>query len=219
MGVDTAVLNYQIPGGMISNLTSQLASQNASHLLGEVLQEVPRVRAELGYPPLVTPSSQIVGTQAVMNVITGGRYKVILTEVKNYLKGLYGRPPGEVDPDLLKKVLKDEEPFKGRPADLLEPQLETTRKEMKGFLEKEEDLLSCIIFPQVAEAFFKERKGVASPSVNNPGPRGNSKSRPAGNITRASQSGELHLDKLYTIDENLVYNDDDEKKGLVYPTA
>lgn len=219
MGVDTAVLNYQIPGGMISNLTSQLASQNASHLLGEVLQEVPRVRAELGYPPLVTPSSQIVGTQAVMNVITGGRYKVILTEVKNYLKGLYGRPPGEVDPDLLKKVLKDEEPFKGRPADLLEPQLETTRKEMKGFLEKEEDLLSYIIFPQVAEAFFKERKGVASPSVNNPGPRGNSKSRPAGNITRASQSGELHLDKLYTIDENLVYNDDDEKKGLVYPTA
>lgn len=83
---------------MISNLTSQLASQNASHLLNEVLEEVPRVRAELGYPPLVTPSSQIVGTQAVMNVLTGERYKVILTEVKNYLKGLYGQPPGEIDP-------------------------------------------------------------------------------------------------------------------------
>ena len=218
MGVDTAVLNYQIPGGMISNLTPQLASQNASHLLGEVLQEVPRVRAELGYPPLVTPSSQIVGTQAVMNVITGGRYKVILTEVKNYLKGLYGRPPGEVDPDLLKKVLKDEEPFKGRPADLLEPQLETTRKEMKGFLEKEEDLLSYIIFPRWRKLSLKKERKAPS-SVNNPGPRGNSKSRPADNIAHASQSGELHLDKLYTIDENLVYNDDDEKKGLVYPTA
>ena len=146
IGVDTAVLNYQIPGGMISNLAAQLAAQNASHLMGQVLEEVPRVRRELGYPPLVTPSSQIVGTQAVMNILTGERYKVTLTEVKNYLKGLYGKPPGEVDPDLLKKVLKDEEPFQGRPADLLAPQMEKARKELGDYMEKEEDILSYILF-------------------------------------------------------------------------
>jgi oxaloacetate decarboxylase alpha subunit len=118
----------------------------------------------------------------------------------------------------LKKVLKDEVPFKGRPADLLEPQLEKTREEMKGFLEKEEDLLSYIIFPPVAEAFFKEKKGEPPATGNNPGTQGNNQSRLAGNIAHASQGSELHLDKLYTIDETLVHYYD-EKKGMVYPTA
>jgi pyruvate/oxaloacetate carboxyltransferase len=104
MGVDTNVLSYQIPGGMISNLTSQLAEQKATHRLKEVLAEVPKVRADLGYPPLVTPSSQIVGTQAVVNVIIGERYKMVSTEIKNYLRGLYGQPPGEINPELLEKV-------------------------------------------------------------------------------------------------------------------
>ncbi|MGI6307658.1 MAG: pyruvate carboxylase subunit B [Dethiobacteria bacterium] len=211
MGVDTAVLSYQIPGGMISNLTSQLAAQNALHLLDEVLQEVPRVRAELGYPPLVTPSSQIVGTQAVMNVLTGERYKVVLKEVKNYLKGLYGKPPGEMDPDLLKKVLPEEEPFQGRPADLLEPQLEKTREEMKNSLQSEEDLLSYILFPPVAMAFFQKR------AQRNPasGSAGGSMANPLKN-----KNASLRLDKLYTVDENLLYQEDiGAQKYFTYPCA
>ena len=104
LGVDTNVLSYQIPGGMISNLASQLAEQKASHLIKDVLAEVPRVRADLGYPPLVTPSSQIVGTQAVVNVLLGERYKMVSTEIKNYFRGLYGRPPGEVNQEVLKSI-------------------------------------------------------------------------------------------------------------------
>ena len=130
LGVDTNVLTYQIPGGMISNLAAQLAEQKASHLLKEVLEEVPRVRADLGHPPLVTPSSQIVGTQAVLNVLLGERYKVVSTEIKNYLRGLYGRPPGPVNPEVLRRVLKEEEPVTVRPADLLKPQLEEARREI-----------------------------------------------------------------------------------------
>jgi oxaloacetate decarboxylase alpha subunit len=210
VGVDTAVLNYQIPGGMISNLASQLAAQNASHLMDKVLQEVPRVRQELGYPPLVTPSSQIVGTQAVMNVITGERYKVTLTEVKNYLKGLYGKPPGDIDPDLLKKVLKDEEPFQGRPADLLEPQMEKAREELGDYLEKEEDVLSYILFPQQAMALFKERKKHASGSKT----AGNSKTR---NKTPAEAGREPILENIYTVDETLFMMEDE--KYFVYPSA
>ncbi|NMB35336.1 MAG: pyruvate carboxylase subunit B [Firmicutes bacterium] len=214
MGVDTAVLSYQIPGGMLSNLTSQLTEQNALHLLDEVLQEVPRVRAELGYPPLVTPSSQIVGTQAVMNVLTGERYKVVLKEVKNYLKGLYGRPPGEIDPDLLKRILPAEEPFRGRPADLLEPQLEKTRAEMKEVIKSEEDLLSYILFPQVASAFFKERakqslggSAVAAGGGSAANPNQNKKAR-------------LRLDRLYTVDEDLLYwEKGDNWEYFVYPSA
>ncbi len=163
MGVDTSVLSYQIPGGMISNLVSQLQGQGATHLLSEVLAEVPRVRKELGYPPLVTPSSQIVGTQAVVNVLMGERYKMISTEVKNYLKGLYGKPPGEVDKELLQKVLKGEEPVTVRPADLLEPQMELARTEIADYMEKEEDLLSYVMFPAVATSFFKRRRGEEPP--------------------------------------------------------
>ena len=163
IGVDTNVLSYQIPGGMISNLASQLAEQKATHLLDEVMHEVPRVRKELGYPPLVTPSSQIVGTQAVVNVLMGERYKMVSTEVKNYLKGLYGLPPGEVDEDLRNQVLKGEEPITERPADYLEPMLEKAREELGDYMEKEEDLLSYILFGNVALNFFKRRRGEEPP--------------------------------------------------------
>ena len=216
LGVDTAVLNYQIPGGMLSNLASQLESQKATHLLGEVLQEVPRVRQELGYPPLVTPSSQIVGTQAVMNVITGERYKVILKEVKNYLKGLYGKPPGQVDPDLLKKVLKGEKPFEGRPADLLEPELEKARKEIRYFMEKEEDLLSYILFPQVALPFFKRRSGEIAPLAEQ------SLANPGGNNVYGQKGQHLMIEKMFTVDHSLLYYGEDEEEALnqaTYPSA
>lgn len=163
MGVDTNVLNYQIPGGMISNLASQLAEQKASHRIREVLEEVPRVRADLGYPPLVTPSSQIVGTQAVVNVLLGERYKMVSTEIKNYLRGLYGQPPGEINRTVLKKVLRDEKPISGRPADLLKPLLAEARSEIAEYMEKEEDLLSYVIFPNVALDFFKRRRGLLPP--------------------------------------------------------
>ncbi|OPL14829.1 MAG: oxaloacetate decarboxylase [Firmicutes bacterium ML8_F2] len=163
LAVDTNVLSYQIPGGMISNLASQLVEQQATHLLKEVLAEVPKVRADLGYPPLVTPSSQIVGTQAVVNVLTGERYKMVSTEIKNYLRGLYGRPPGEINPDVLKKVLKDEQPISGRPADQLKPQLAEAKKEIAEYIEQEEDVLSYVIFPNVAIDFFKRRSGILPP--------------------------------------------------------
>jgi len=156
-GVDTNVLEYQIPGGMISNLASQLKQANALDKYEACLAEVPRVRAELGYPPLVTPTSQIVGTQAVFNVVMGERYKVVPKEVKNYVLGYYGRPPGEIDPEIKKKIIGDEEPITCRPADLLEPMLEKARQEIGRYAEKEEDILSYCLFPQVAEKFLKER--------------------------------------------------------------
>lgn len=156
-GVDTNVLEYQIPGGMISNLISQLKQANALDKYRECLAEVPRVRAELGYPPLVTPTSQIVGTQAVFNVVMGERYKVVPKEVKNYVLGHYGRPPAEIDPEIKEKIIGDEEPITCRPADLLEPMLEKARQEIGRYAEKEEDILSYCLFPQVAEKFLKER--------------------------------------------------------------
>ena len=156
-GVDTNVLEYQIPGGMISNLTSQLQEANAMDKYQECLLEVPKVRAELGYPPLVTPTSQIVGTQAVFNVIMGERYKVIPNEVKNYVLGYYGRPPAQIDPEIQKIVIGDEEPITCRPADLLEPMVEGARKKIGRYAEKEEDILSYCLFPQVADKFLKER--------------------------------------------------------------
>ncbi|MFO7151769.1 MAG: oxaloacetate decarboxylase subunit alpha [Bacillota bacterium] len=156
--VDTAVLNYQIPGGMLSNLTRQLKEQNALSKLPEVLKEVPRVREDLGFPPLVTPTSQIVGTQSVINVITGERYKVVINEVKNYVKGLYGRPPAPINPDLKKKIIGDEEMIDCRPADLLEPELEKAKKEAGYYIESDEDLLTYVLFPQIAVKFFQERQ-------------------------------------------------------------
>ncbi|HID64676.1 MAG TPA: oxaloacetate decarboxylase subunit alpha, partial [Anaerolineae bacterium] len=156
-GVDVRVLQYQIPGGMLSNLVSQLREQKAEDRYEEVLAEVPRVRAELGYPPLVTPSSQIVGTQATLNVILGERYKVIPEEVKNYVKGMYGRPPAPIDPEVKKLVLGDEEPIDCRPADLIPPGYEKAKKEIGDLARSEEDIISYALFPQVARPFLERR--------------------------------------------------------------
>ncbi|MDK2783026.1 MAG: pyruvate carboxylase subunit, partial [Thermococcaceae archaeon] len=156
---DPNVLVHQIPGGMYSNLISQLKEMKALDRLDEVLEEVPRVREDLGYPPLVTPTSQIVGTQAVLNVLFG-RYKMVSQETKNYVKGLYGRPPAPIKEEIVKLILGDEKPIDVRPADLLEPMLEKAKKELeeKGYLEKEEDVLTYCLFPQVALEFFELRK-------------------------------------------------------------
>ena len=150
-------MQYQIPGGMLSNLVSQLREQKAEDRYEEVLAEVPRVRAELGYPPLVTPSSQIVGTQATLNVVLGERYKVIPEEVKNYVKGMYGRPPAPIDPEVKKRVLGDEEPIDCRPADLIPPGYEKAKEEIGDLARSEEDIVSYALFPQVARPFLEQR--------------------------------------------------------------
>ncbi|WP_003543126.1 acetyl-CoA carboxylase biotin carboxyl carrier protein [Desulfotomaculum nigrificans] len=155
---DMRVFEHQVPGGMISNLVSQLEEQKALHRLDEVLEEIPRVREELGYPPLVTPTSQIVGTQAVLNVLTGQRYKLIPGEVKLYVQGYYGQPPASIDPAISRKVLGDKEMITCRPADLLEPKLDKLREEIKDLAVSEEDVLSYAMFPQVARKFFEARK-------------------------------------------------------------
>ncbi len=159
-GVDAEVLEHQIPGGMISNLVNQLKEQGALDKLEDVLREVPKVREDLGYPPLVTPTSQIVGTQAVLNVLSGERYKMITQETKNYVKGLYGSPPAPIKEEIIRKVLGDEQPITCRPADLLEPELEKCRKEIGGLARSEEDVLSYCLFPQVAREFFEWREKV-----------------------------------------------------------
>jgi len=156
--VDTMVLNYQIPGGMLSNLTSQLKQQNALDKLPAVLKEVPRVREDLGYPPLVTPTSQIVGTQAVVNVLTGERYKMIINEVKNYVRGLYGRSPASIKDEVKQKIIGDEKVITCRPADLIEPELEKYKKEVTYYIEQEEDILTYALFPQIALKFFQDRQ-------------------------------------------------------------
>jgi oxaloacetate decarboxylase (Na+ extruding) subunit alpha len=214
MIVDSNVLIYQIPGGMISNLASQLADQKATHLLKEVLAEVPRVRADLGYPPLVTPSSQIVGSQAVVNILTGERYKMVSNEFRNYLRGLYGKPPGEIDAELLIKVLKGEKPISGRPADLLKPQLEEAKKEIAEYIEQDEDVLTYIIFPNVALDFFKRRKGLLPPLELNSSCEGGK----AIISDRPKKNGHevLQIDNLSKVDETLIWIDDDNS---VYPAV
>ncbi len=157
-GVDVNVLQFQIPGGMLSNLVSQLREQGAEDRYAEVLAEVPRVRAEMGYPPLVTPSSQLVGTQATLNVVLGERYKVIPAEIKNYVRGYYGRPPAPLDPEIRKKAIGEEEPIDCRPADLIPPGMEQARAEAGDLAESEEDLISYALFPQVARPFLERRK-------------------------------------------------------------
>jgi pyruvate carboxylase subunit B len=156
-GIDTEILISQIPGGMLSNLAAQLAEQNALEKIKAVLEEVPRVRKDFGYPPLVTPSSQVVGTQATLNVLTGERYKVVTTETRNYFKGLYGKPPGPVDKTIRKRALGDEGAIEGRPADLLEPELSKAAREAEGKAQSPEDVLSYALFPAVASDFFNER--------------------------------------------------------------
>ncbi|NLA04447.1 MAG: pyruvate carboxylase subunit B [Firmicutes bacterium] len=206
MGVDTNVLRYQIPGGMISNLSSQLAEQDALDLLPRVLEEVPRVRADLGYPPLVTPSSQIVGTQAVVNVLLGKRYKMVSTEIKNYLRGLYGRPPGEINPAILRQVLGDEKPVTARPADLMEPQLPAARHEIAEYMVQEEDLLSYILFPNVALDFFKRRRGLLPPLAESG--QGNRAGR------AAAGNKELDFTRFSSVDRALLRR---EGAHLIYP--
>jgi oxaloacetate decarboxylase alpha subunit len=152
------VFEHQIPGGMISNFVSQLEQQKAAHRIKEVLEEIPRVRKELGYPPLVTPTSQIVGTQAVLNVLSGERYKMVPGEVKAYVGGYYGCPPGSIDPVIQKKIIGDEEPLRRRPADLLEPRLEKAKKECAGLARSPEDVISYVLFPQIAKKFFEDRQ-------------------------------------------------------------
>ncbi|MGE5494310.1 MAG: pyruvate carboxylase subunit B [Burkholderiales bacterium] len=158
MGTETDALVYQVPGGMLSNLLAQLKAQNSLDRLDEVLAEIPNVRKDLGYPPLVTPMSQMVGVQAVSNVLLGERYKSVSKEVKAYLKGEYGKAPGEVDKALIKKVLGDEKPIEGRFADTLKPAFEETKQQLKGVAKSDEDVLSYIAFPQIAEKFFEERE-------------------------------------------------------------
>ena len=155
--VDAKTLLYQVPGGMLSNLVSQLKQAGKEDQLAEVLAEVPRVRADCGYPPLVTPSSQIVGTQAVFNVITGERYKMVTKEFKGIVRGEYGRTPIPIDPEFRKKIIGDEEPIDCRPADLLEPELEKLKAEAAPWTQQEEDVLSYAQFGQVAVKFFESR--------------------------------------------------------------
>ena len=159
LNVDTKTLVYQVPGGMLSNLLSQLKQANAEDKYYDVLAEVPKVREDFGYPPLVTPTSQIVGTQAVMNVLAGERYKMVPKESKALLRGEYGRLPGKVNEEVRKKAIGDDKVITCRPADLLEPELDKYREEMKtkGIGKSEEDVLSYALFPQVAEKFFKVR--------------------------------------------------------------
>ena len=158
LNVDIKTLLYQVPGGMLSNLMNQLKKQGADEKLSEVLAEVPRVRADFGYPPLVTPSSQIVGTQAVLNVMTGERYKMITKESVAMLRGEYGSLPSEPNPEIVKMAIGDQERITHRPADDIEPGLEKYREEMKEYLEQEEDVLSYALFPPVAIEFFKYRR-------------------------------------------------------------
>ncbi len=165
-GVDAEILTSQIPGGMLSNLAAQLTEQNALDRMKEVLEEVPRVRKEMGYPPLVTPTSQIVGTQATLNVLTGERYKVVTTETKNYFLGLYGRAPGPLDSAIMALAIGNEEPIKTRPADRLEPELEANKKELPASASSVDDQLSFALFPAIAREFFDAReKGDLTPPL------------------------------------------------------
>jgi pyruvate carboxylase subunit B len=164
--IDADVLLYQIPGGMLSNLISQLKEQNALDRYDDVLEEMPRVRKDMGYPPLVTPTSQIVGSQAVLNVLAGERYKMVTKESKALLRGEYGMLPGEVNEEVRKKAIGDDEIITCRPADKLEPELDKYRAEFADITKSDEDVLSCALFPQVAPKFLAERdKPKADPNA------------------------------------------------------
>lgn len=171
LATNANALIYQVPGGMLSNLLSQLKQAGKEDQLNDVLAEVPRVRADAGMPPLVTPTSQIVGTQAVYNIIMGERYKMVTKEFKGLVRGEYGRTPVAIDPDFRKKIIGDDEPIDCRPADLLEPELEKMKAEFpQKYYEQEEDILTMAQFPQVAPKFFEKRRnrkyGVDSDHVN-----------------------------------------------------
>lgn len=157
LGTKADALVYQIPGGMLSNLVAQLKAQNAINRLDEVLEETPRVRKDLGYPPLVTPLSQMVGVQATVNVLVGERYKNIGKEIKAYIRGEYGKAPGPIDKDLAQKVLGGEQPIAGRFAEGIAPEFEDAKRHLGDTAQSEEDVLSYIAFPQQAEQYFAKR--------------------------------------------------------------
>ena len=182
--VDVNALIYQVPGGMLSNLISQLEKQNALDKLNEVLEEVPRVREDAGYPPLVTPSSQIVGTQAVLNVLLGERYKMASKEFKGLVRGDYGRAPAPIKPEFYKKICGDEKPVEGRPADALAPELDKLRGEIKDYMVQDEDVLSYALFDKVALGFFEKRKnGTLGQNVDVPKVEAPTKAAPAAPAT------------------------------------
>ena len=177
-GVDTRVQINQVPGGMMSNLANQLKEQGALNRINEVFDEIPRVRADLGYPPLVTPTSQIVGTQAVFNVLAGERYKTITNEVKLYLQGRYGQAPGTINPEVQVRAIGDEEVIDVRPADLLKPEMDRLRGEIGNLAKSEEDVLTYAMFPDIGRKFLEERAaGTLQPEVLLPIPTGDE--RPA----------------------------------------
>ena len=157
LSVNPNILKYQVPGGMLSNLTSQLKEQNAMDKYDEVLKEIPRVRKDLGYPPLVTPLSQMVGTQAVLIILSGQRYKMVAKEIKDYCHGKYGAWPAPVDPTILKQIVGDDEIIKCRPADLLEPEFEGLKEKYKDIAKCDEDVLSLALFEAVATEFLKKK--------------------------------------------------------------
>ncbi len=158
MATDTQCLTYQVPGGMLSNLLSQLKQMNALDRFDEALLETPKVRKDMGYPPLVTPTSQMVGVQAVRNVLDGERYKTVSKEIKAYCRGEYGRTPAPIDPAIQKQILGSEKPIDGRYADSLDPIVDATREKLKGIAKSDEDVLSYIAFPNLAESYFEERQ-------------------------------------------------------------
>lgn len=158
MNTEPMTLSYQVPGGMLSNLLSQLSAQNASDKYEEVLAEIPIVREDLGFPPLVTPLSQMVGTQAVFNVLTGERYKMVPKEIKDYVKGLYGKSPAPIKEEIKKKIIGDEKVVTVRPADLLEDGFDNIKKEIEGLYKCDEDALSYALFPQIAKKFLEDKE-------------------------------------------------------------
>ena len=167
--IKTDILISQIPGGMLSNLVAQLRQQGAEDKLEAVLAEMPNVRKDLGYPPLVTPTSQIVGSQAALNVMTGKRYSVVAKETRNYVMGLYGEPPGPISEEIKTKVLGKKEPITCRPADLLKPGLDQARKEIGSLASNDEDVLSYALFPDVAKEYFLRRQsGKMEPQAHAP---------------------------------------------------
>jgi oxaloacetate decarboxylase alpha subunit len=157
MDVEPNTLTYQVPGGMLSNLMSQLKGQGALDKYEDVLKEIPKVREDLGFPPLVTPLSQMVGTQAVFNVLAGERYKMVPKEIKEYVKGLYGNSPAPINEEIRKKIIGDDEVITARPADLLEPEMEKNIAEIGDMAKSTEDVLSYVLFPQVAKKFFEDK--------------------------------------------------------------
>ena len=164
MDVEPKTITYQVPGGMLSNLLSQLKVQGAEAKYEEVLREIPKVREDLGFPPLVTPLSQMVGTQALFNVLTGERYKMVPKEIKEYVKGFYGRSPAPIKDEIKKKIIGDEEVITRRPADLIEPEIEISKKEIGNLAATIEDVLSYVLFPQIAKKFFEDKQ---SGDINN----------------------------------------------------